>query len=628
MAVFNRNRPPRSIAATLPQGQWLRLTGRALLSLALAGLFLWLLSARLAEVDLGAVTQALSGVSLRQWAGAVVLTGVSFWAVGHYDAVLHRHFATGLPDAMTRRAGVCAIAVSQTLGLGVITGAILRWRMLPGQSLWQAARLTAAVALSFLAGWAVVTAAVLLALPAAPFKPAAFAVLLVATGLGIAALIAPRWGFRWPNGFTLGRLNALCAVDTLAAAAAFHLLCPDPMVLPFTTLLPAFLLALGAGLATGTPGGLGAFEVTLLALLPTEDPTPVLAAILAWRMTYYALPALIGAGVAIKGPQTCAPAPPPATRLTAACASAELGLAAQGQLQIETVGQGEWLIGRTGHWMAGLLGPSGGASLAALTAKARTESRMTVLYKCNARWAATARRAGFAPALIAREAWLCPQTYRLATSSRAGLRRKLRRAEAAGVTISQPEFLPWPQLTRIAADWAKTHGKERGFSMGRYSQDYLSGQRVYVAWQGGRPLAFVSFHTGAQDWVLDLMRHRSDLPGGTMHALVQAAIDDAARAGVSRLSLAAVPEAAFCRGTTRLTRIMIALTGADGAGLLQFKSAFAPRWQRLYMAAPNRACLPFAAASLARAILQPPPIEQDHAEYEFASAPHPWHRQG
>ena len=627
MAEFTRNQSPRSMAAALPQGQWLRISGRAVLSLALAGLFLWLLSERLAEVDLAAVTQALSGVSQLHWAGAILMTAISFWAVGHYDAVLHRYFATGLPDAVTRRAGICAIAVSQTLGLGVITGAILRWRMLPGQSLWQAARLTAAVALSFLAGWAVVTAVILLVLPAAPFKGAALAVALVAFGMGVTCLIAPRWGIRWPNGFTLGRLITLCAVDTLAAAAAFYLLCPDPLILPFTTLLPAFLLALGAGLATGTPGGLGAFEVTLLALLPMADPAPVLAAILAWRLTYYALPALLGAAVAIMGPRRPSLVIAPTTRLTTKD-SPEMGLAAQGCLAIQPVGQGEWLVGRTGHVMAALFTPSAGASMAALSHCARTESRLPVLYKCTARLAASARAAGYTPLLIARDAWLCPQTYRLGTSARAGLRRKLRRAEAAGITVTCPDILPWPHLELIAAHWSKAHGGERGFSMGRYSRSYLSRQRVYVAWQNGSPVAFVSFHIGAQIWTLDLMRHAAALPNGTMHSLVQAAIDDAARANLSRLSLAAVPESAFHQSTRRTTRLLRAMTGEDGAGLAQFKSAFAPQWQRLYMAAPNRPCLIFAAASLARAILHPPVIEQDHAEYEFASAPNPWHRQG
>ncbi len=164
--------------------------------------------------------------------------------------------------------------------------------------------------------------------------------------------------------------------------------------------------------------------------------------------------------------------------------------------------------------------------------------------------------------------------------------------------------------------------------MGQSSRDHLSSQRVYVAWQADQPLAFASFHQSPQEWALDVMRHRAGLPNGTLQSLVLAAIDDAARERIARLSLAAVPEAAFNAAGHCHTKLLHAMAGADGAGLVQFKSAFAPRWRRLYLAAPNRACLPLAAASSARAILHLPPIEQDHADYEFASAPDPWHRRG
>ncbi len=199
---------------------------------------------------------------------------------------------------------------------------------------------------------------------------------------------------------------------------------PWPLPLPFTALLPAFLLALGAGLVSGTPGGLGAFEVTLLALLPEADPAPILAAILAWRLTYHALPALLAAAVAIKGSQKTRPAVAALTRLTPAIAGAELGLVAQGTLSIQTVGAGERLVGRTGQFMVALFGPSDGATVGDLAKAAHAETRLPVLYKCNARLAVRARVAGFVAVLIAREAWLCPHDYGIGAASRAGLRRK------------------------------------------------------------------------------------------------------------------------------------------------------------------------------------------------------------
>ena len=207
---------------------------------------------RLSSIEPAEVALAFASLPAEFWLLASLATMISFWAIGHYDAVIHRHFATQLPEPRVRLAGICAIAVSQMIGLGVISGAVLRWRMLPEIGPWAAARLTAAVALSFLGAWAMVTALVLTLLPGAPFKLAAGPVLAGGLALTALSIYAPRLGelrFRWPNALTLGRLFALCVIDTFASALAFYLLCPPGVDLSFAILLPAFLLALGAGLA-------------------------------------------------------------------------------------------------------------------------------------------------------------------------------------------------------------------------------------------------------------------------------------------------------------------------------------------------------------------------------------------
>lgn len=630
---------------------------RALVSLGCLGLFLWLLSERIGRIDTSALIAAVWQLAPRQWAAALALTALSFWAVGRYDAVLHQHLATGISSRQARRAGIAAIAVSQTLGLGLVSGAILRWRMLPGVSLWQATRLTAAVALSFLAGWAVVTACALLLLPDAPFKGWAAPGLALALGLAGLSVIGPyahRLPFRWPNALTLSRLIGLCAVDTLAAALALFALLPTGTELALATLLPAFLLALGAGLALGTPGGMGAFEVTFLALMPAPAEPQLLVAILGWRLVYYVLPALAGAGLAILGPGRATAEPrlqPPAFGSSElADLPAEAGLRHQGDhpgcLALARLGGAGWLVGRRGHVLFALLDPGPlwsrhviDTALRSAKRLARAEGRSFAAYKTGPRTAARARAMGFISRRIGWEAVVDPTSYRLAASCRSGLRRKLRRAEAAGVTIHPhiAETAPWPVLDTLATHWAKTHGGERGFSMGRHDRAYLARQRLYVAYHQGQPIAYASFHSSAREWTLDLMRHGETLPDGTMHALVQAAIDDAAAAGIARLSLAAVPEAAFGRGDLA-TRLIAALAPETASpGLLQFKSCFAPRWKPRYLIAPSRLGLILAALSLWRAISRPPPlippptmpeIERDHADYGFASRPGPWHIAG
>jgi phosphatidylglycerol lysyltransferase len=106
-----------------------------------------------------------------------------------------------------------------------------------------------------------------------------------------------------------------------------------------------------------------------------------------------------------------------------------------------------------------------------------------------------------------------------------------------------------------------------------------------------------------------------------MYALLAAAIDAARAAGVSRLSLAAVP---------RASRRRRAGHPPDG-GLARFKTAFAPRWEPLYLCAPSWWALGITAADIARAVLRPAPLASApppaHGEAnEIAPAAAAWHR--
>jgi phosphatidylglycerol lysyltransferase len=621
---------------------------RMTVSLAAGGLMVWLLVGRLSAIEPAAVAQAFAALPAQAWGAALLATAASFWAVGHYDAIIHRHFATGLPEARARLAGICAIAVSQMIGLGVVSGAVLRWRMLPEIGAWQATRLTAAVALSFLGAWAMVTALTLLALPLAPFKAPAALVLGLGLALGLISVAAPRlkWlRLRWPNVFTLCRLLSLCVIDTLAAAIAFYALCPPGLDLAFTALLPAFLLALGAGLVSGSPGGMGAFEMTLLALLPSHGEPELLAAVLGWRIVYFALPAIVGSGIAIRGPSRISPpTAAPDRGLVLQSDVAELQILRQGEHQlIGAPASGLWVAGQTPHCLIGLFAPLCGPGLTAAALRsfrhlAASEGRLCVIYKAAPRLACVSRRAGFKVIALAREALIRPAIYDLASPSRAGLRRKLRQASAAGVTVlcsglgtgHPPD---WPSMDRIAAEWATAHGGERGFSMGRYCRRYLKGQRLYIAYFHGQPIAFATFHDGPGQWTLDLMRHSSACPDGTMHLLIHTAITDARALSIACLSLAAAPECAFDSRKNWPSAVLTHLGADDGTGLMRFKSAFDPRWQRRYLCSPNLACLPLVAFELARSIHRPAPLpgrgtltalekaeHDDAAEYAFASA--------
>lgn len=144
--------------------------------------------------------------------------------------------------------------------------------------------------------------------------------------------------------------------------------------------------------------------------------------------------------------------------------------------------------------------------------------------------------------------------------------------------------------------------------MGRHDADYLSGQRLWLAWREGRLVAYVSFHAGVREWTLDLVRPAADAPDGTVASLIVAALTDARTAGIARLSLAAAALPAFGLAGTA-GAVAARLPGGDGTdGLRRFKLLFAPHRTRLYIAARSRPALIWSAVEIACAIRWPRPL--------------------
>jgi phosphatidylglycerol lysyltransferase len=249
-----------------------------------------------------------------------------------------------------------------------------------------------------------------------------------------------------------------------------------------------------------------------------------------------------------------------------------------------------------------------GPAIQALTVRARSEGRCVAAYKVDGRIAAAARGIGWSVLQVAREAVVDPSDFNLDLPGRAGLRRKLRRAAAAGIAIGvvkPARDRNWQEIRAVAEEWLVSHGGERGFSMGRVQRRYLAGQIVVAARRGDRILAFASFHRNQAEWVLDILRHRDGLQDGVMHALIMGAIDLAAQAGCTRLSLAAAPVTGFQDCPRLLSRVVARLGYPNGAGLAQFKQAFAPRWEPRYLIAPGPLTLLQALLVIATEILRP-----------------------
>lgn len=585
----------------------------------------WLLWTKMSDVNTDAIWLAFESVSLGQWALAVLATAVSFWTLGRYDVLMHRHCKTGASDGRAAAAGMCGIAIGQTVGLAAVVGGLIRWKVLAPMPLRDVALVTASVSVFFLMSW-------LLCLGVAGLFPGApvshWGAIAGAAGLfGMLtlsiwrpALAQQRLPLPLPSALTILRMVGLCALDLTATALACFVLLPMTDWSMFATFLPAFLVAFGAGLYSGTPGGVGPFELALLAFLPAVAEAEVLASVIAFRIVYFALPTLLAMGWLLRDHVARSPArkaPPPETVNAAAkpfalstAKRAELALMRQNGGVISSAAGTDWLRVDTGQSHICLFDPIKGCAsvgLSALRRSAKRQGRFAFAYKVGTQTARTARELGWRVLRMSDDAIIEAPAFTAEGAARRQLRRKLRQAQNAGLTVRQIEYDAHSEpMARIAAEWRSAHGREKGISMGRYVPGAVRDQLIFGAFQDDCLVAFATFHETETEIALDLMRSAAHPPDGTMHSIILEAVAFAQSHHVNRVSLAGTP-CAPAEGQTALHRLVLkyVFNASGGAGLRQFKLSFGPKLEPRYAAAPSTISLFVGLLDAARVITHP-----------------------
>ncbi|MBT8154603.1 DUF2156 domain-containing protein [Epibacterium ulvae] len=589
---------------------------RLLLPVASAFLCLWLLSNSVRLPSMGELTSQMSQIPTINWVGAGLATLVSFWSLGRYDGVAHRHLHTGLDGTRARLAGMFSIAFSQTAGFGIFTGTFARWRLLPGLSPMHAAQMTAVTGLTFMGALAAICGLALVAWSPFPYAIPAGLALLAGCALACGAtfffptLKLGKHKFRWPSLTAMAALGLWAIVDVTAAGTALWLLLPPDSGITLTTLLPAYFLALGLAIISSSPGGTGPLELAMVSLLASFDSTSILAGLFAFRLVYYLAPAVVSAVVlfwpTLLGPKTRQYQPldvigsrkdSPHT-IAYARPRSETAVIRQNGGHLRSFGFNQLAMLDTPQTSIAFFDPVIGhahETFAPLQQYARSRNALVCFYKCSPRVAVSARKAGWRTLRIAQDALVNPMTFTESGSSKRQLRRKLRNAEKSGIEVRDAaNALPMTQLARVDRIWHEAHGVAHGTTMGRFEPGYVEGQQVFLAWQNSTIIGFATFHVAEKEWCLDLIRMGPDAPDGTGHALVRAAIAAAAEENVPCLSLAAAPDHRFADRVER--------------GLRRFKACFDPTWQAQYIAAPNWGQLTLCLAELVRLVHRPLPV--------------------
>jgi uncharacterized membrane protein YbhN (UPF0104 family) len=280
----------------------------SLLGLGLFGLSLWTLRQELQHYSPTQIWQALTTIPQIQIWLALGLTGLNYTVFTGYDTLAARYAGCPLPYRRTALAAVLSTAVSNSVGLALLSGSAIRYRLYAawGVAPVEIAQIIAFCQIGFWLGLFAVGSLMFLSRPVVipvllhlPFRSVQSVGVLFLAGL-LAYLL---WTLQRRRalqiaGFTLPHLPLRLALqqiglgscDWLLAATILYSLLPFGAV-PYASFFAIYLLGQFAGLISNIPGGLGVFETVLLLLLEPQMPaSTLLGTLLAYRIIYYLLP--------------------------------------------------------------------------------------------------------------------------------------------------------------------------------------------------------------------------------------------------------------------------------------------------------------------------------------------------
>lgn len=266
------------------------------------------LTRMLEDVDYGDLVVAIQQTSGARIALALLFTGLSFAALSVYDRQALGFVGRIAPFSHVALTSFCAYAVGNIAGFGPLTGGTIRYRFYAplGVSPEDIARIigyvTAAFGfgLLFVGGLGLLAAdarlAALVGLHEIAVRAAAILVLALVGAMMLFAALGPRHITVFGRGIGLPGPGALAVqlvatlADLVASALVLWILLP-PGTIDYPTLLSVYAVAVGLGILSHVPGGVGVFEAVILGALGGKVPLDALVgALLLYRLVYYVVP--------------------------------------------------------------------------------------------------------------------------------------------------------------------------------------------------------------------------------------------------------------------------------------------------------------------------------------------------
>ncbi|MCF8516880.1 MAG: bifunctional lysylphosphatidylglycerol flippase/synthetase MprF [Rhodobacteraceae bacterium] len=283
-----------------------------LIGLLLFGFGIYALNHLLHSVDPATVMAQIKATSGYALTLAIAATAIGYAALVGYDALALQFIGKSLPARVIAMGGFLGYAFGNTIGVSVISGGAVRYRIYSafGLDAFDVATVSGYIAAALGTGLTLIGLAALslhptavsqvIALPPEVTRVGALLILIATVGT-IIFISAGNRRFRfWRMDLRLPPLRSLAAqlaitlIDVVAAAFALWILMPvgTPDLAMFIAI---YAIATMIGILSHVPGGIGVFETIVIGTLPATVPiSDAAAALVLFRIIYYLLPFGVG----------------------------------------------------------------------------------------------------------------------------------------------------------------------------------------------------------------------------------------------------------------------------------------------------------------------------------------------
>jgi len=279
------------------------------MGLILFSIALWVLHQELKTYHFRDIVQYLRDLPAHQLLTALTLTFLSYIVMTGYDILAIKYIHHPLEYTRIALASFIGYAFSNNVGLSMIAGASVRYRLYSGWGLsaFDITRVVAFCTLTLWLGFFTLGGLVFLLEPVAisktihlPFGSArllGILLLLVVAAYFVGSVFRKQpikireWEFSLPSVRLSFAQTGIAVFDWALAGSVLFALMPSASSLSYPEFIAVYMTAQLAGLVSQVPGGLGVFETIVLVLLSPHLPgSDILGALIAYRGVYYLFP--------------------------------------------------------------------------------------------------------------------------------------------------------------------------------------------------------------------------------------------------------------------------------------------------------------------------------------------------